>query len=219
MKKTYILILWCVVSAAVFVSCTLLATQQQPTLPEVIHQGSTLEADPTYLALYAGTDQINDGKLSLTIEDVGEGCHDKTMPISIRLIFRNLTRKPLILWQYFEIARGQYGYDDEGNISAQIQTMDQEAVVSWLNWGWYGDAWPPRTPSIITIPGRGSYKTIVDYDFPERVVDETAIPTLSFVTPTPGRYYLRFVYRGTDVWSMKLWTGEIASKQIEICVK
>ena len=75
------------ISCAFFlISCSEISTQP----PTNLQQG-TIDSEPPYKAIERNSEPVSDGILSLTIEKREARCHHVDDPISINLIFKNLT--------------------------------------------------------------------------------------------------------------------------------
>jgi len=175
---------------------------------------STLQSYTTPISVLEYPDQVTDGKLLLSIELADDTCFQPSKPISIKLIFNNLTDKSLTIPADFSIAVNRRG--DGGNLSPFITTASGENVLSLADHQLM-DIF--STPSDIyrEIPANKGIELEVIFRFPQDVVTSESAQTYQLATPSPGKYFVRLVYseyqRNDDTWH-----GLIGSNQLEICL-
>jgi hypothetical protein len=72
----------------------------------------------------------------------------------------------------------------------------------------------PPSDRYLTLLGNQEFETVLIYGFPEFVTRPNQRP---LVTPSPGHYFLKFVFAGYG-GDIDIWSGLIESNRIEICL-
>jgi hypothetical protein len=159
-------------------------------------------------------DQVTDGKLLLSIELADDSCFEASEPISIKLIFNNLTDKSLTIPADFSMAVNRRG--DGGNLIPFITTASGANVLSLADHQLV-DVFSTRSDVYGEIPAHKNLELEVTFIFPEDLVTSESTQTYQLATPSPGKYFVRLVYseykRNDDTWH-----GAIGSNQLEICL-
>lgn len=218
MKKTIVFPLYCLFMIVVVSSCKqttsdakdFVVAATQPTHPM---QVQTLQSLQTPVSVFEYTDQVSDGKLVFSVQDVENVCHDIKKPIKLKLIFSNITDKTINVLNEFSIAVNRRG--DGGNIIPFITSSEGEDVYTLADFQLV-DIF--NTPSIkyLAIQPNRTVDIVVDFRFPNLASQTLPDETIKIMTPSPGQYNIRFVYiehqRDSDTWY-----GAIGSNQIRIC--
>jgi len=172
----------------------------------------TLVASPTRLNIDEVQEQVTDGKLLISVEIIESKCYRAGEPITFKILFHNLTNQRLRLLNEFDVApRGGYG-----DILAYIFLPNKQPMYNDYALVKVDYVWPTPTKNYIEIPAAQNYAFTFDFPFPKEYVKSISNHNAEYATPTPGRYYIRFVYisaRSNDVWK-----GEVGSNQLEICI-
>lgn len=175
---------------------------------------STLKSYPTPISVFDYPNQSTDGVLLFSVEKIMEKCYKVGEPIQLKFVFRNLTDITIKIPGDFAIAINQHGVG--GNILPFIMLLDGEIVYSYKDLILDDSFWA-QSDEYVAVSGNQQVDAVLTYTFPDFVVHPPITQTYDFVTPSPGRYSLRFVYfrpdRGIDAWS-----GAIGSNQVELCI-
>jgi len=154
---------------------------------------------------------VTDGILLFSVEKVTDRCYRSLEAIELKFIFKNLTDKAIKIPDDFSIALNRKG--DAGSIWPFITSaegLDLLSDADLLTASFF------RTPSdaYLTLLGNQEFETVLIYGFPEFVTRPNQRP---LVTPSPGHYFLKFVFAGHG-GDIDTWNGLIESNRIEICV-
>lgn len=170
-----------------------------------------------------GSGPLTDGRLLLIIEEVEGKCHSRNEEIKMRFTLYNLSDGPLVFQSNLVIGEDRLGWN--GNLAPWLSRADETPVRTIFDLAPYVaiDRWP-RLPdeNLQTLPAHTMYETVLAYSFPEDILKNN-VSGQGEVTPTPGLYQLRFAYQ--YIWLDEdhtqpdnLWTGQIASNRIELCL-
>ena len=175
-----------------------------------VHHEPTAIPNPTDAALYFSPDQITDGTLRFTIKEVEPICHNWKEPIAIQMTFKNLTFGSINIVKVSETGRGF--------MVEPILTQLHRHIRYCLDCVGLADSFSGPPPVLFDIlPALGVVKSVIWYRILGLEV-EISQGDFMYATPEPGSYFLKFVYHNEDKFSNDVWTGEIASNQIEICI-
>lgn len=170
--------------------------------------GPTAIPNPTDVALYFSPDQITDGTLRLTIQEVESVCHNRKDSIAIRMTFKNLTFHPIDI-----VAVHGYHY---GVMAEPVLTQADRNIYHCPDCPSIGFPYFPPI-KVESLPILGVVKIVIQYRiFGFRA--EVDRGNYVFATPEPGIYFLKFVYKNRVEYPEGVWTGKIASNQIQICI-
>ena len=196
-----------ILCAIFFVSCS----QETQNLPP-----SATEVEPLYTKIEKSNEPINDGVLSINIEDQEPKCHPVTAPISIKLVFENMSNQPLLLQSRFILSQKRLGTD--GDIFVWLSSKDGISLLSpsdTINDEQWGQT--PTPLKYLTLDEFSKFETTVHYKLPLKVMNGNAINEFRYFTPRPGQYLIKVVYQNLAPSHSNEWGGVIASNQIEVC--
>jgi len=166
--------------------------------------------NPTDAALYFSQDQITDGKALLSIQEVQPACHSREDRIQIRFTFKNLTNKTINLVAIPWTGRGRM-------LNSILTRSDRNIYYCRDCRG--GDPDPIVTPvSFDLLPALGVIERVIQYQIDPIVRVEIGKENFTWATPEPGAYFLKFVYMNDNSSLNNVWTGQIASNQIKLCI-
>lgn len=175
---------------------------------------STLQSYSTPINVFDYPDQVTDGILLFSVEKITDACYNAGDPIEMKFIFKNVTNKAIKIPSGFSIAANRGG--DGGNILPFITSTEGADVYSFADVTIFEIFGTPSN-SYLTISGNQESEFVLVYKFPKYITRSPLMPTDNLVTPSPGRYFLRFVYleyeRGIDAWS-----GAVGSNRVDICI-
>lgn len=175
---------------------------------------ATIWSYPTPMNVFDYPDQVTDGELLFSIEEVDQVCHKLGKPIEIRLLFNNLTTETIKIIDQFLIAHNRFGAG--GNVIPFVSTLNGERLFTPLDYTII-DSVHPQVDDYLTIPAHQSLKIVVDYYFPGIFQDSSSTETNHLVIPAAGWYLIRFVYVHPER-DIDAWQGGIGSNKIEICI-
>jgi hypothetical protein len=172
---------------------------------------STLRAYPTRIGVGEYPGQVTDGILLFSVEKVTDRCYKSLEAIKLKFIFKNLTDKAIKIPNDFSIALDRNG--NGGSLLPYITSAEGLDLLS--------DAdilaisiFSPPSDRYLTLLGNQEFETVLIYGFPEFVTRPNQRP---LVTPSPGHYFLKFVFAGYG-GDIDIWSGLIESNRIEICL-
>ena len=220
MHKKYLQEFICCLSLLFFTACSAVAGKPYLISPATVTPTqlplnfATLQAYPTPLTILDVRDQVSDGKLLFSVEEVEPECHKAGAAIRYKMTFKNLSAGVLTLLNYFHIAvnRASAG----GNITLLLSTSDNRDVLTTADFGKL-DFFSFEQPLFFKLAAGDSYRIVLEKKFPSEIVLGDARTKLNTAPPTPGQYFVRFLYVNAED-SDNAWTGVIASNKIGICI-
>ncbi len=175
---------------------------------------ATLNSYPTHVSVFDYSDQVTDGKVLLSVEEIDNNCRKINETFQIRFVFTNLTDSPIRMSNDVSIAVNRHG--DGGTLNPFITFEDGRDIYK-LGDATFVDIFKLPLDAYTQIPGETSIDFVVESSFPELVVEIPDNETINYVTPMPGQYFIRFVYsiydRNPDVWQ-----ETISSNKLAICI-
>jgi hypothetical protein len=175
---------------------------------------STLQSYPTPISVYKYPGQVTDGILLLSVERVADECHNIGDLIELKFLFKNLTEKVIKIPSDFVIAVNRQGAG--GNLHPFVTSIAGKDVYG-LGDVTMVDIFSTPSRNQVAISAYDEIGVVLRYEFPKYIIESQSDESNPPVTPSPGHYFLRFVYseykRNTDVWF-----GVIGSNQVEICI-
>ena len=72
--------------------------------------------------------------------------------------------------------------------------------------------------NLISLSGYQSYESVYEYQLPTVFGEYVPPGNLQAATPSAGEWLLKFVFKNRLDYDAHVWTGRIASNQIEICI-
>lgn len=178
----------------------------------------TLEPEPLYKTLDNTSEAINDGVLSLTIEEDEIACHHIGDSISITLTFKNLSNQSLVLQSRFTVSDKRF--DADADILVWLNRQDQTPLLS------QGDTIRDEKWMVTPVPFKyqtldsfSEFKTKLEYQFPDQVIVGNTQGEESIFTPGSGQYLIRVIYQNYLPSKIDEWSGLIASNRIAVCIR
>jgi hypothetical protein len=194
-----------------------------PSLGPTVSQSSpqspnfkaTVEANPTYVALFEITEQTSDGKLLFSIEEANEVCQKVTDPIPVIMSFLNLGDHALTLQSRFALSLDRF--PGNGDLIPLLSSIEGTPLISPADFR-VSDTFGIEPLTYRQLPPRSSFETIIAYYLPTQTATYGRAEMSDFSSTRAGRYILMFLYKNGYSSSSSTWTGSITSNQIEICV-
>jgi hypothetical protein len=173
MHKKYLQEFFCCLGFLLFTACSGLSGKPSSTslatvtLTQPPLTFATLQAYPTPLTILDVRDQVSDGRLLFSVEEVEPECHKAGAAIRYKMTFKNLSTGVLTLVNYFHIAvnRASAG----GNITLLLATQDNRDVLTTADLG-KPDFFSFDQPLFFKLAAGDSYRIILEKKFPSEVV-------------------------------------------------
>ncbi len=168
----------------------------------------------TAISIFDNPNQVMDGNLKLSIQELGSGCHKPGDVASVTVSYENLTSNSLIIVG-FDVISSHVLYRTKGQLFPVITSSSGERIFTPYDFMLIQVSNPNPTQSHL-LPKRSVFQVAINLRLPAEIASLDDQGHLQ-VQPIPaGQYLLKFVY--IAYVQNDAWKGSISSNRITICI-